>query len=313
VVEKEDKGPRIRGNQGLEVSKEFLEKVIIFFLEKDYEFVSLEQVFAKLRTGRKGKRRFVAFTFDDGYLDNYSVGYGIMKRFNIPFTIYVATDFPDKKVIIWWYLLEKLLLENERITFPYDGQTLFFPASTLGEKEDSFGRIRHLIINGAISQPNLIERFFEPYHIDVLEESSKFTLEWNQIREMSKDGLVTIASHGIRHLALGRLSEEEALSEMRDSKTRIEAEIGREVEHFSYPFGTGEEASGREFALARKCNFKTATTTRVGHIFPEHGQFMECLPRINIYRTETEFGTLTQLMDGFYLARLNKWKKIATE
>jgi peptidoglycan/xylan/chitin deacetylase (PgdA/CDA1 family) len=313
VVEKEHNGPRIRRMQSLEVSKDFLEKVIAFYLEKDYEFVSLEQVFAKLQMGRKGRRRFVAFTFDDGYLDNYSVGYEIMKRFNVPFTIYVATDFPDKKVIIWWYLLEKILLEHDQITVPYNGAPLIFPAKTLGEKEDSFSRIRHLIINeGATSQPSLIRRILEPYHIDVAEESAKFTLGWDQIREMGKDGLVTIGAHGIRHLALRGLAEGEALAEMRNSKARIESEIGSEVEHFSYPFGTCEEAGRREFALARRCNFKTATTVRLGHLFPEHTGYMECLPRITTYNSGGGMGSLNQLMDGFYLARLNKWKKIIT-
>ena len=50
-------------------------------------------------------------------------------------------------------------------------------------------------------------------------------LEWKQIREMAKSGLVTFGSHGISHVNLTGLSGPALLREIAGSKTQIEDEV----------------------------------------------------------------------------------------
>src|SRR5450759_1609341 len=95
---------RIHNHLSLEISPEQLERIIGFFRRKDYDFISLDMLPVWLKTNRKTKKKFVIFTFDDGYKDNLNYAYPVFKKHNIPFTLYITSSFPDKKAIIWWYI-----------------------------------------------------------------------------------------------------------------------------------------------------------------------------------------------------------------
>jgi peptidoglycan/xylan/chitin deacetylase (PgdA/CDA1 family) len=61
-------------------------------------------------------------------------------------------------------------------------------------------------------------------------------LSWRQVREMSLGGM-TFGSHTVDHTSLTRLSRMEIRSQLVDSKTLIEANIGQPVTGLAYPYG----------------------------------------------------------------------------
>ncbi len=93
-------------------------------------------------------------------------------------------------------------------------------------------------------------------------------MNWDEIRTMAADPLVTIGAHTKGHFAISKLSDERAHEEMGGSADRIEQELGRRPVHFSFPYGDPGSAGPRDFALAREAGFKTAVTTRKGMLFP---------------------------------------------
>ena len=60
---------------------------------------------------------------------------------------------------------------------------------------------------------------------------------WDQLREMQKSGLVTVASHTLNHLNLKDLSEKEIEKEVTESKKVLEKELGVSIDYFTYPEG----------------------------------------------------------------------------
>ena len=60
-------------------------------------------------------------------------------------------------------------------------------------------------------------------------------IEWNALRELADDPLLTIGSHSWRHHDLRRLSADDLRSDLRDSRERLEQCTGKAVEHFCYP------------------------------------------------------------------------------
>lgn len=87
-------------NEDLKVSPAFLEKIIIQYREKGFDFISLDELSRRLTSDRIPERPFVAFTMDDGYRDVYTNGFPVIKKYNVPFCVFVATDFVDKKAIL---------------------------------------------------------------------------------------------------------------------------------------------------------------------------------------------------------------------
>lgn len=74
--------------------------------------------------------------------------------------------------------------------------------------------------------------------------SGKLFVTWDQLREMSKNG-VTIANHTTEHNHVVRLSKDESLaqwrarftSDIKSAQEKIEQEIGSAPKIFAYPFG----------------------------------------------------------------------------
>lgn len=272
---------RISANVGLELTPQHLERIIQFFLSCGYSFVSLDQLEEQLKD-RKRKDKFVVFTFDDGYADNLRYAFPIFKKNNIPFTVYVATCFPERTGILWWYLLEDIIIANDHLDIRTKKKNYSFPCRTEHEKEDTFFRLRSMIMRDLSHTeffPSL-EKFFAPFSVSPIDKTTELTLSWEQIEQLNQNPLVTIGAHSSNHLSLAGLSREEAKREIVDSKERIELHIKEEVRHFAYPYGGESEAGTREFYLIRDCGFETAVTARFGGLDRKHLHHLECLPRI---------------------------------
>jgi peptidoglycan/xylan/chitin deacetylase (PgdA/CDA1 family) len=303
--------PQLGLNKDLEVTPELLEDTIKFFKHKGYDLVSLDQVYEILKTG-KPQNRFVAFTIDDGYLDNYTNAYPIFKKHNVPFTIYVATCFPDREAILWWYVLEELLWQRDELKIELDNEQVTYDCSTLAKKEQVFDTAAgHLTFAGSEEEVKAILR---DYSSDLYSHVKDLALNWDQIIELSKDPLVTIGSHTRRHLALSKLALSDARAEVLQSQQKIHERTGKQVEHFAYPYGGRQAAGVREFQIVKDFGFKTATTTRNGNIFASHKNNLECLPRIPVSGAELRknIAYLNLWVDGLVPCHENSFQRVMT-
>ena len=264
-------------NENMKVSPEFLDKFIVELKSKGYEFISLDRLYEILNNGEKVQKQIV-FTLDDGYKDNFEIAYPIFRKYNVPFAIYITTSFPQKEAILWWYVLEDLILANDSLEL-YDGKT--YECALKGQKEDVFLEIREIILGFKKENfLNSLNQLFYRYDIDWFGKNSELCMNWEEIIGISKDELCTIAGHTKNHYAFNQLSIEEVKSEILEANKLIEEKIDKKIEHFSYPFGSIVEIGQREFDIVKDLNFKTTTTTRRGTIYKEHKNYLECLPRI---------------------------------
>ncbi len=297
---------RIGANSRIEITPQFLENLILFFQKLGYNIISLDAMHNRISSKVK-QRPFVCFTFDDGYVDAHEIIYPIFKRHQCPYAIYIATAFPEGDITLWWYMLEDLVLKHEHVAFTCKGENHSFNTVQPKDKEQAYAAIRNLILNASKSEQDaVISSIFTPYNIKE-ENYADQQLNWNQIIELANDPLVTIGAHTVNHLKLNQLTADEVHKEIQDSKTRIEDKIGKQVNHFSYPFGGRNEAEKREFKIARNCGFHTMTTVREGAIFPAHRHCCECLPRLEITGRHQNLtlvdmrlcGIVTLLRNGF--------------
>jgi len=85
----------------LSVPAHVFERQMSYLKKHGYVFLR----FSDLRDIRERKRllpkRAALIYFDDGYKDNFVNAYPILKRMDIPATIFVVTDCLDKKKILW--------------------------------------------------------------------------------------------------------------------------------------------------------------------------------------------------------------------
>ena len=105
------------------------------------DLISLDEMHRRLTTGDYPRRRFVCVTFDDGYRDNLQFAYPVLKKYEVPFTIYVATSFADRIGELWWLALEAVIAQNDMIGMQLDGRDRWFECRSVADKREVFDHI----------------------------------------------------------------------------------------------------------------------------------------------------------------------------
>lgn len=298
---------RIHNHKSLEITPEHLESIIEFFKKRGYEFISLDDLSAYKNSSTRSNRKFVVFTFDDGYIDNYLYAYPIFKKHNIPFTIYVATSLPDSKATLWWYLLEDIVVNRTLVRMEVEGKEMTFRTETVKEKEIAFNKIRYwFALADEKNLPRLLSSLFRGSEEEIAAKTRELSLTWEQIHELSQNPIVTIGSHTVNHLPLDSLTVEKSTYEILESKKILESHIRKEVKHFCYPLGSHGR---KEIEVLAKTSYATATTIKMANIFAENLDHPFSLPRIMINSLTTD-RILDLQVNGLLPALRNKFKRV---
>ena len=104
------------------------------------------------------------------------------------------------------------------------------------------------------------------------------TMPFARLRELADRG-VEIGSHTVTHAHLPRLADAELRREMRESRERLEDELGRPCRYLAYPFG---EDDARVHAAARDAGYSAAYTLSG----PRRPVDLHALPRVDVYRAD---------------------------
>jgi peptidoglycan/xylan/chitin deacetylase (PgdA/CDA1 family) len=295
-------------NRLLEVTPAFFEKVVRRLRRSGTDLVSLDEMHRRM-TERDFKKRFVCITFDDGYRDNLEYAYPVLKKYEVPFAIYVATGFIDRVGEMWWLALEALVAKNELLGLRIDGQDRWFNCRTPEEKQEVYQHLywwlRRLKTEDELRQ--VVRELAARYLVDTSQYCAELCMTWQELAELAADPLVTIGAHTVNHVMLTKVSEQAVRSELENSRGVIEAALGVRPQHFAYPVGDHTSAGPREFKIAAELGYKTAVTTRPGVIFKGHAEHLLALPRISLngefqrprYARVLVSGAATSLWNGF--------------
>jgi peptidoglycan/xylan/chitin deacetylase (PgdA/CDA1 family) len=291
-----DENVRIPENQMYEITPDILCAVIEFYRQLNFDFISLDDMLDRLNA-KKSDHRFVTFTFDDGYTDTFTTVYPLLKEENIPFCVYITTDYPDRKAIFWWDILEEVLHQNKSLTFMLDDKLHTIPCESLPDKREAFLNICRLVLKSSDGMTAAWRAIFDTFGVDYSSPTERLAISWDQIIKLSQDPLVTIGAHTCSHPPLAGLPEEEARDEIFRSRDILQGKTGLRIDHFSYPYGSRLDVTNREARLAASLGFRSAVTTETGNISKSHQSKLMLLPRLNVNR-DTYLRDLTLATDG---------------
>ena len=298
-------------NCHLEVTPQFLRAVLTHLRSRGIDIVTMDEMHRRL-TERDFARRFACFTFDDGYRDNRDFALPVMREFDAPFTVYVASDFAQGGGNLWWIALEMVIAKASRIEASIDGVATRFDTSTLAAKHAAFERLHDWLraLPGRDDLAREIKALCGRYGIDQAAICGEFCMSWDELKPFAGEPLVGIGAHSITHCNLAQQPDEIASQEMATSRARIENALQLPALHFAYPYGDKAAAGRREFALARAAGFKTAVTTRPGMVFPESAEYPTALPRVSLNGNYQHERLLPVLTSGAATAVWNGFRRI---
>mgnify|MGYP001565841757 FL=1 len=79
----------------LRVPKENFRNQMKYLKDNNYTTLTLDELYSYMKTGKDLPNKPIVITFDDGYKDNYTNAYPILKEFNLKATIFVITNTID--------------------------------------------------------------------------------------------------------------------------------------------------------------------------------------------------------------------------
>ncbi len=299
-------------NRSLELTTSALRAVLKWVRTAGLEPIGIDQISSRLVTPRKPK--FVAFTFDDGYRDNLIEALPVFREFGIPFAVNPTTGFVARTEPVWWYAVEQALHAVEQVHFEANGSTHEFAWKPDPDSRNAafLTVARHLRNLHPAKRNSFVAAYCSAAGIDSLAVTRELIMDWTEVRELSRDPLVTIAAHSGRHFDLRLFTESEAREELLESKKMLERELGRLVRHLAYPFGGKNAVGEREFRLARECGFESAFTTRYGNLFAGHSRHLHALPRLTLSGNYPPVPRLEKLESGLVPAIENGFRRVIT-
>jgi peptidoglycan/xylan/chitin deacetylase (PgdA/CDA1 family) len=298
-------------NHHLEVEPEFLRAMLAHLRTLDVDIVTMDEVHHRL-SERNFARRFACFTFDDGYRDNRDFALAVMREFDAPLTVYVASDFAEGTGRLWWVALEMVIAGSSSIEAPIGGAITRFDTSTPSAKQAAFDRLHDWLraLPGEHDMQREVSALCTRHGVDENAIARDLCMSWDELKAFASDPLVTIGAHTITHCNLAKQTEETAAFEIATSRARIEQALQRPVLHLAYPYGDRIAAGPREFGLTRAAGFKTAVTTRPGMIFPESAGHLTALQRVSLNGNYQDERILPVLTSGAATAMWNGFRRI---
>ncbi len=206
----------------------------IRFISQHFEVVSTSRMFEIMDKKQLPQKPLAVITFDDGYRDNLETAYPILKKYNVPATIFLATESLEGAPM--WTSRVEAMFKNTAIKNLTVESLSKERTFELGSYED-----RMKICHEVKSEMKQVPDSHRQTILEELEERmggcklSAEMLSWDDVRQMMQDPLIEFGSHSVSHRMLANLSLPEILSELEQSKEKIRNETGKEPCFISYP------------------------------------------------------------------------------
>jgi len=95
-------------NRFFAVSEKNFEKQVKFLSDKNFSIISADALLDILKNKKEVKEKTICLTFDDGYKNNYSVVFPILKKYNFPAMIFLVTDLIGEDDYLDWNEIGKM-------------------------------------------------------------------------------------------------------------------------------------------------------------------------------------------------------------
>ena len=231
------------------------------YICRHYRPIALRELVAAYREGRRPPARSVVVTFDDGFANNASVAFPILRRHSVPFTVFVTTGLVDTPGAMLWTERAKrsiYLHAGHSVSLRLDGVERTFDLSSPAARAEAckavLGRLKRLAPSARNEALDDLERACGSQPVREHERERYEFMTWAQARELAAAG-VEIGSHTVTHPILTTLDTGTLRDELVESKRRVESMLGRECVSFAYPNGSPADFGLREKTALRDSGY----------------------------------------------------------
>ena len=248
--------------------------------------------------------RPLLITFDDGYRDNYTNAYPILREFGFPAVIFLITSQMDNPTLPWWDQCADYFAHTarEKAQLPFIGE---HDLST-GEQRDSacralmakLKRIPEIYKQRAMHELPSLLGVEPPDYVQPL------FVSWDQVRELVANG-IACQPHTVTHPIFSQIEYAEMYRQLTESRCRIEAETGQMATTFAYPNGLPGDYTAMSLRALREAGFSVAFTHRPGPLYTSEVRQHP----LEIARVPVDYGDTFEMFVMKAMGTLTRWQR----
>ena len=230
--------------------KEWMESVLLYLIN-NYNIVALQDI-ESYYYNQKLLHNCCHITFDDGDRSFYTIVYPLIKKFQLPVSIYVSPKIVKTGENFWFQEIRN-----------YNKEVL---RTIINNKYPYLKSINPKIPISAIFKSLKLTQIWEiidEYRsIMKIDAEKRMNMSVDELKEVYDSGLVEIGAHTQNHPILANETETTAQYEIQSSILELNAILGVQVSSFAYPNGIPQIDFGkREMNFLKAMNIKLALST----------------------------------------------------
>lgn len=251
-------------------SKKLFENSVKWFLDKGFQFISVQDLYDVLKNKDEMPLKKVLFTVDDGWKENKTNIVDIALKYNIPITIFATVEPINTGKRFWWSITNEAY-KNKII-------------------KENINEIKNLDNNKRIEIVEKAKMFIE---------NKVESLNKTELIEISKNKNISIGSHTITHPILTKCNNETTEFEIKMSKIILENWTKEPIISFAYPNGCFND---REIKYLNDNYYKIAFTTKPNYISKESKNHLFEIPRFDVLENVSSYENICR-MTGVWFER----------
>ena len=271
-------------------TKQFAQHLSYF--KENFDVVSQDIIIDMYRSNFIPQKKTIAITFDDGYENNYTNAYPLLKKFNFPSTMYIiAQCIEDENKLAWFDYFDFIKNDIDITKIDFGKLKTKVPPNK--------SQLRSLIKSLNIDKRNILfEELKKQVNLDAY--TKKYSrnhwklMNSKEVRFLFDSGLVEIGSHSYNHPNLGLINIDDAKKEIIRSKEMIESIIQAKVNSIAFPDGS---YSSEVKKACLDAGYKNLLA--VGPLPPVDKNDVSILPRGGVSSTTTFESNIIQINRSF--------------
>lgn len=231
---------------------------LLRLLEQDYNVVTLDDLLEEPR-GSQGRPK-VAITLDDGWEDNYRIAFPHFLAHQMPATIFTCSGLigswgvlPEERFARLWAECARRRRLKELLGDLDHWGVGRKPSHLPTSRRHASQALKRMPITARLL---LLDHFEQRYEVPPI--TTRRFMSWEDIRIMTRTGLIQIGSHTRRHASLPTEADRDIRRELEESRDEIFMQTGHVARTLAYPNGLYD---ARVADLVREAGYTAALST----------------------------------------------------
>lgn len=232
-------------------------------------------------------------TFDDGWRDTMTNAVPVMRRHELPATVFLPVNFVGARRLFVRESFAHLIMSAHQRVREQPARTArirtLLESAGLDWLLDLSGpQLRSRVIVALGDAPvdatmtKLVADMGHELGVSIADLDTPDTfVTWAEVQAMTREG-ITFGGHGADHLQLALAKPDQVESEVRQARDALESQVGPAVKAFAYPNGSCNPAVADAL---RAHGYQLAFTTRAGLVGCDDDPFL--LRRVNMQEAAT--------------------------